>query len=744
MSGKQVESLELVYLHVFVVPLELWLDQYRFAYKNAVLESLSAGFIRVAPKTSLSSTRHHIRNQLELDIIPKDFIYLRTVGRCLAVVSEQQEVEMRAREFAPPATSSPELLLLPITHEDLQRTNNLQRATNFIQQQQQSKAQQKHLKADVLNNESTPSDPESRDSISSSDDVPFSSLENHGRTSIEETNKNLWNLTISKDVNTTKTNSNQPEFTAAVPDVTPDQKFFGVYHQNQNQIKTDKKRLPTTMKRVPSVLGQNASKQPSPVISEKPIPAPSRSVSSVGYHELQPKPQYFEQKRHSLAVTSDEIRSRSPTPEPPMMKNLGKPQIALIPATPALHSGVVSTEQFTFDGIDHLKSRKENNKTNDSLQMDQHFSIQNKRNDMSSQSPINSSNIPMTSQEVSTTATSANSSPSSEDIIQNLNKRMNISANLPSNGDTSTTSSSDTSDKEARRAALEARLKARYQEENKRLEKENRLNGDLSEKKQMELISQVEELRGRNSQLSSQMDDLRGGNVDYVAPTGKGITTRESIELESKMKEIGEAKKRKSDEWKLRELKNEEQERKKNEHLEKKKTEVDELKAKLEQTKHEKHVLQRTRESNGKKMRALQADLNMKQTHINNQWKKKYEEERKQTNVLEEKLRSLKMEVDQQHRKLISRSSLPHGKPRDVQHAKGGPSERNNQRNMVLRFQNEIEDLKMMIDLTTKKLVAETKMKQFAVQELKDLRSKAIESKINASRAKKTLSPPGT
>ena len=51
------------------------------------------------------------------------------------------------------------------------------------------------------------------------------------------------------------------------------------------------------------------------------------------------------------------------------------------------------------------------------------------------------------------------------------------------------------------------------------------------------------------------------------------MSTRESIELESKMKEIGEAKKRKSDERKLRELKNEEQERKKNEHLEKKKAE---------------------------------------------------------------------------------------------------------------------------------------------------------------------------
>ena len=34
----------------------------------------------------------------------------------------------------------------------------------------------------------------------------------------------------------------------------------------------------------------------------------------------------------------------------------------------------------------------------------------------------------------------------------------------------------------------------------------------------------------------------------------------------------------------------------------------------------------------------------------------------------------------------------------------------NNQKNMALKFQSEIEDLAMMIELSTKKLVAETKV----------------------------------
>ena len=33
-------------LHVFVVPLELWLEKYRTAFNNIALESVSAGFVR--------------------------------------------------------------------------------------------------------------------------------------------------------------------------------------------------------------------------------------------------------------------------------------------------------------------------------------------------------------------------------------------------------------------------------------------------------------------------------------------------------------------------------------------------------------------------------------------------------------------------------------------------------------------------------------------------------------------------
>ena len=122
-----------------------------------------------------------------------------------------------------------------------------------------------------------------------------------------------------------------------------------------------------------------------------------------------------------------------------------------------------------------------------------------------------------------------------------------------------------------RRIALEAKMKARFEKENKRLEENNLLNADLTEEKQLELMSQFEELRGRKTQLEITAPANTVSQLDNNMPYSKHQQQHFKVEdIDSKLKEIGEAKKRRSDERKLRELKNEEQERKKNEDVEKK------------------------------------------------------------------------------------------------------------------------------------------------------------------------------
>ena len=42
---------------------------------------------RVPPNDTVYGLRDHIEEQLGFDIVPEDFVYLRSVGRCMAVVS---------------------------------------------------------------------------------------------------------------------------------------------------------------------------------------------------------------------------------------------------------------------------------------------------------------------------------------------------------------------------------------------------------------------------------------------------------------------------------------------------------------------------------------------------------------------------------------------------------------------------------------------------------------------------------
>lgn len=118
---------------------------------------------------------------------------------------------------------------------------------------------------------------------------------------------------------------------------------------------------------------------------------------------------------------------------------------------------------------------------------------------------------------------------------------------------------------DARRSALEARVKARFEKEKKRLEEEKTLDKNISQETQNELLQQMQELRKKNG---TTLHKGAGNNKTQITRQ-KDRETNEDIL--SKLNEIGDAKKRNSDEKKLRELKNEKQERVKMEEHEQKK-----------------------------------------------------------------------------------------------------------------------------------------------------------------------------
>ncbi|XP_078574932.1 spermatogenesis-associated protein 1-like isoform X6 [Branchiostoma floridae x Branchiostoma japonicum] len=105
-------SEQLVDLHVYVVPGDVWVEHLRLVYNEAVKDTVSAGFVRVFPDVTIYNLREEIEEQLGYDVIPKEFIFLRGVGRALTQVKGRQEFQLKVKNFVPPLASSPEIYVI--------------------------------------------------------------------------------------------------------------------------------------------------------------------------------------------------------------------------------------------------------------------------------------------------------------------------------------------------------------------------------------------------------------------------------------------------------------------------------------------------------------------------------------------------------------------------------------------------------------------------------------------------------
>ncbi|XP_070562563.1 spermatogenesis-associated protein 1-like isoform X6 [Ptychodera flava] len=100
-------------LHVYVIPSESWNEKFRSAYNEVINESVSAGFVRVFPEITVFALRDEIEEQLGYDVLPKEYVFLKSVGRCLTQVKGRQEIDLKVKNFLPPLAYLPEIFVLP-------------------------------------------------------------------------------------------------------------------------------------------------------------------------------------------------------------------------------------------------------------------------------------------------------------------------------------------------------------------------------------------------------------------------------------------------------------------------------------------------------------------------------------------------------------------------------------------------------------------------------------------------------
>ncbi|CAF2732993.1 unnamed protein product [Rotaria sp. Silwood2] len=113
------DSSQLVDLHVYIIPKKVWKDVQHLAENEAMEEAISAGFVHVSPNMKIRDLRESIEQLCGTEsYFPRDFIFLRSVGRCLTRVKPRQENELKVKNYRPPQTFAPEIYLLEGRHED--------------------------------------------------------------------------------------------------------------------------------------------------------------------------------------------------------------------------------------------------------------------------------------------------------------------------------------------------------------------------------------------------------------------------------------------------------------------------------------------------------------------------------------------------------------------------------------------------------------------------------------------------
>ncbi|XP_064284535.1 spermatogenesis-associated protein 1 isoform X1 [Passer domesticus] len=113
LSQMRPQTSQLLELHVFYVPAEVWNFKLNTVPVALTSKFISAGFIRVSPHITLRVLRGRLGEYLGGVTIADEFRFLKCIGRKLAVVKAKQETELELKSFAPPYALYPELYLLP-------------------------------------------------------------------------------------------------------------------------------------------------------------------------------------------------------------------------------------------------------------------------------------------------------------------------------------------------------------------------------------------------------------------------------------------------------------------------------------------------------------------------------------------------------------------------------------------------------------------------------------------------------
>ncbi|KFP72880.1 Spermatogenesis-associated protein 1, partial [Apaloderma vittatum] len=149
----------------------------------------------------------------------------------------------------------------------------------------------------------------------------------------------------------------------------------------------------------------------------------------------------------------------------------------------------------------------------------------------------------------------------------------------------------------------------------------------------------------------------------------------------------------------------------------------------LQQMQINRRHMEKNREEQIKKAKALLEQNKLRRYHAREEWKKKYFEAKKATVSLEDALNKLRQDLELYHQKLLLQL--------EARESRKQPNNMANSKNYTIiritTVQHELDQLRRKLDDTKMKLVIEIKMRKQAASEVRALRAELTQKKIHSA-----------
>lgn len=714
-------SADLADLHVFVVPIESWLGKYSVAYNNVALQSTSAGFIRVHQAGTLSTIRDFIKEQLEATVVPNEYVFLRSVGRCMAVVNKNQEQQMRAKHFLPPVAYSPEIFILPGTHEWIA---SLRGKTKSIIVNKDQLNKDDYGSVSGLNSQGLPSleianQNNFNNVIQSTRDEredeshqksPENNQTNSQHNFENDTNENTSEMLLER----LDTSENQKDFNKSVkrpqsnnwPENRPSSikdsprdnsrqndgnHHFGSHHKSASNEERDNRNDVTQSRDIDRTQG-----------SKRLIVAPTVQV-------IQPELPTHSMTYGGRAITPTPIPSANIVHSTLNYENLANEDISKYDKYDQSKKDTEVRKSRGKESRDENDSTRERNQNHPAATRD---SIEGKQDSNERQRDSTKNPRGSFEKQRDSVTTQRDSIEKQRDTIEEppdsiTKKRDSVEKQHDSiERDDEISPYSSPRDETTDRTSPDLAVNNRYHDELKMK------NKNLKQ----ELLKQ-EELR-KLEEERLQLEDKKRNMENETLQLMKGME-----ELLQKKKE--EEEKRRAEE--------EERQMKIREEVNRKKEQAMKLKEKLSDARKERAAKQKDRETLLREAKELKGEIILRKAPENFQWQRRYEKEKQKTSILEQKLYGVKEELSSHQQKLLKglegKGSLGSEDEKPSSRLTFGPSQLNNLKNEARRMLSDIQRLKDDTEKTKGLLEVESKKKSEAKKVLKELRNQVNEKR---------------